>query len=149
VSDLKPFPIVNDWAKGCYVARVTGTHPKYVFEREFVNGTPIKSRGTLEYLPGRDLPADSLPAWYVVRDRYQTDQLLDVGELGYRIVGEHLTAVEVREVFTHGLPGESGCWDGARCECGALAFPGEDCVECDEMERIKTANAGAPVEVPF
>jgi hypothetical protein len=150
-DDLKQFPLVNDWAKGCYVARVTGSHPKYVYDREFYNGTPVKSRGTLEYLPGRDLPGpDELPAWFVVRDRYKTDELIEVTELGYRVVGTGLTSVEVLDVHTAGAPGAPGAWTGSRCDvCDSLAFPGVDCTECSERAGIAAANAAAPAEVPW
>ena len=151
MSDLNQYPLVNDWAKGCFVARVTGSHPKYVYDREFYNGTPVKSRGTLEYLPGRDLPGpDELPAWFVVRDRYKTDELLEVSELGYRVIASGLTSVEVLEVHTAGAPGQPGAWTGERCEdCDSLEYPGVPCAECSSRSEIAAANAAAPDEAPW
>lgn len=148
----KAFPIVNDWARGCYLARVTGPHPKYRFDREFENGKPIKSRRTVEYLPGRDLAADNLPAWYVMRDRGGRDSLLAVTAVGWRVVASGLAASDVLDVFNMGAPGGPGAWSGdmcGRCDAPLIEPDGETGAICAECAGIESDRASAPDEVPF
>lgn len=151
MSELNEYPIINDWRKGCYLARVTGPHSKYVYDREFVSGTGIKSRGTLEYKLGRDLEA-AAPAWYVMRDAAGTTDLLAVSDLGWRVVASAVGAADVIDAFGMGAPGSEGAWDGARCKRCERPAAGRDfeSVVCDKCEGSESHNAAtADLEAPF
>ena len=160
---VRAFPFTNDWRRGCWVGRVTGPHPKFGFDREFLRGTPVKSRGTVEY-SFADL--GGAPAWIVSKDRVERRTIVAVDESGWVDYGPLLT-FQVLEVFEAGAPGSEGSWAGRTCDaiyvdsetgddatCGALVFPAADpCGDCvrRELAEVETASAksAAPDEAPF
>ena len=159
---MNDYPIDNIWKRGHYVARVLGPDPKFPVAWDFLDGTPVKSRGVVEYSP-EDL--GELPAWIVRTpeqlcpscDRPRRDvgiQLIAAYSSGWEPYG-FLGHDEILTVWESGLPGSDGSWQGEKCEgCGvAPIFPdGADkcpkCVKSAEGKVLADAMSGADVE-PF
>lgn len=146
---LRPYPFVNPWRRGCWVARPTGDdHPKFVYEREFVTGTPHRSSGMVRY----SLEDLGGPGWVVACDGHARE-LVRVSEIGWEVVARDLRAADILAVV------RAGEWDGTLCgDCGAVpitdADVGPTCWECSQ-ERRRAANEANtppitnPEEVPF
>lgn len=128
---MSPYPIVNRWAKRHYVARVTGRHDTYVFDREFLQGRPIKSRGVVAY-ESHDVGVT--PAWLIVAD--DTGRRAVVAAYGacWETLGA-LDSAGILAVHEAGPPGTPDAWQGERCaDChDAPTFPNGParCGECD------------------
>ena len=159
---MNAYPIDNVWRKGHYVARVLGPDPKFPVAWEFLNGKPVKTRGTVEYSPD-DL--GELPAWIV-----RTPEQLCPGcdrprrDVGIEIIGAQphgwetygfLTPAEILTVWEAGPPAARGAWTGVRCQdCGVTpVFPAgpAECTDCEKSAAGKAlagAMSGADTE-PF
>lgn len=144
---LRPFPLVNDWRRGCWVARPTGKpDTAYVYAREFVTGAPHKATGMVRY----SLEDLGGPGWVVACDAYRVRSLIRVTEIGWEVIGE-LAARHILDVV------QAGEWNGDRCLACGIAPIWDDhatCAECErEQERTTKAAAHldtiAPEEVPF
>lgn len=144
--NLRPFPFVNDWRRGCWVARPTGKgDAAFVFGREFCTGTPHKASGMVRYTLA-DLGG---PGWIVAKDAYRVRHLVRVTEIGWELMGE-LPARDILAVV------QAGEWDGTRCtDCGVSAIVDPDagpvCAPC-QIDANRAATRGAdidPEEVPF
>lgn len=133
----RPFPFVNDWRRGCWVARPTGKPDQaFVYDREFVTGTPHKASGMVRYT------LDDLggPGWIVAKDAYRVRHLVRVTEVGWELMGE-LPARHILAVV------QNGEWDGTRCaECHqAPVFAAEPCPEC-QRDRTRADKAAAHLD---
>lgn len=114
MSEAKPYPIDNLWKRGgFYVARLTGPDPKYGIGREFLQGKPIKSSGTLEYSPGH---IGDLPAWIVRsggtcsgcgRPDPKAVELIAARAMDWIVVGGGFTTADLIAVWESGLPGDN------------------------------------------
>ena len=144
-TTARPYPLENLWRKGAWVARVTGPHPKYVFDRTFCRGVPNRRRGTLEYQPGH-LEG---PGWVVTNDGYGR-HLIEARDLDYIDHGEDVTSVEILLIHQAGPPGARGAWNGQRCPEDARPLIGGVCAQCAESEPARAhAATTADLEEPF
>ena len=159
---MRGYPLDNIWKRGHFVARVTGPDPKFPVGWKFLDGTPVKSRGVVEYSPG-DL--GGLPAWIV-----RTPELLCPGcdrprkDVGFQLVAAYqsgweplgfLSPAEILTVWEAGAPGSDGSWAGDMCPgCGESPTFGDggvscaDCAKGAEGRVLAGAMSGADVE-PF
>lgn len=150
-----PYPLENVWKKGHYVARVTGPHPKYRYDRDFLSGTPIKTRGTVEYRPD---DIGDLPAWIVRtpeircgecgRPKQTETQLIAATAPGWHVIGNY-TPAEIARIWAMGPPGTPGAFtvDDVCAGCGKAGYPAE--TRCDDCEMIAAEKMTAPKEDPF
>lgn len=146
---MNTYPITNDYRRGCYVAVITGQpHPKFKFGRDFVTGTPIKSRRILTYTA----EMVDAPSWLIVQDT-RARRIVAATGIGWTDHGP-IEPDDVLEVVAGGLPDDPGAWVGDRC--GACASPNVDgrCLaNCEkkaaEMDRIEAAQATQPDTEPF
>jgi len=144
------YPITNDYQRGCYVAVITGDpHPKFKFGREFVKGTPIKSRRILTYTA----EMVDAPSWLIVQD-VRARRLVAATSLGWTDHGP-IEPDDVLDVVSKGQPDSEGAWTGERCEiCTRPAYNGR-CMTIDHEKDIAAAEAAAdhlatqPDEEPF
>lgn len=120
---MNPYPIDNTWSKGHYVAKVQGPHKRYVVQREFLTGKPIKTRGTVEYVPD---DIGELPAWIIRapqgpecsgcgRPKEAPKELIAAHPHGWEIVARDLTSGEILDVYEMGPPGDPDAWTGHQC----------------------------------
>lgn len=123
---MREFPLVNDWRRGCWVARPTGEPDStYVYAREFCTGTPHKASGMVRY----SLEDLGGPGWVVVKDAYRVRQLVRVTELGWELMGD-LPAWDILAVV------QAGEWDGRRCSsCGVSAVVDGGSDPCSRCQR--------------
>lgn len=108
---MNPYPIENLWEKGHYTARLTGPDPKYGAGREFLRGTPNKTRGVI--LTG---PTDigELPAWIIRaggkkchgcgRPDPESTELIAAMEHAWQVVAESPTTDLMVAVWDTGPP---------------------------------------------
>lgn len=147
--NLRPFPFVNPWRRGCWVARPTGDeHPRYGYAREFCTGVTHKASGMVRY----SLEDLGGPGWVVACDGH-TRELVRVTAVGWEVVARDLRAADILAVVRNGWDGATWCGD-----CGAVpittADVGSTCWECSR-ERRRAANEANtppitdPAEVPF
>jgi hypothetical protein len=139
---MTAYPIQNDWRRGCYLARLTGPDPKYIIAREFITGTPVKSRGLLEYEPGRDLPEDP-SGWYAMRGEAGTTVLVEAGPLEWHNHGPK----DSREMLEIVGAGEWTCADDT-CNNPADGGLCDGCGKAEAARADTDAMTGADV-VPF
>lgn len=94
---MNPYPIDNEWAKGHYLARLTGLDDRYGVARDFLRGTPHKGRGVVLYKP-EDI--GNLPAWIIRaggecpgcgRPDPKRVELIAADPIGWTVVGEGLS----------------------------------------------------------
>ena len=150
MTPTQSFPLVNDWRRGCWVARPTGKADRaYVYDREFCRGTPHKASGMVRYTLA-DLGG---PGWVVAKTAYGVRRVVEVTDLGWVDHGE-LPAFSILEVV------QAGDWDGARCDGGspdcrqpAVFEPEGVCDTCEresgDRVRVAAERAGKAAEVPF
>lgn len=160
---MNPYPIDNTWSKGHYVAKVAGPHPRYVVEREFLKGKPVKTRGTVEYLPD---DIGTLPAWIIRapqgpdcdgcgRPTEAPKELIAAYPHGWEVVARGLTSGEILDVYEMGTPGTPTAWTGHQCAGDTCTRPLPDnqthCNQCEtanEGRQMADALAGSK-EDPF
>ncbi len=159
---MNAYPLDNVYRRGHYVARVTGPSEKFPVAWDFLDGTPVKSRGVVEYSPG-DL--GELPAWIVRTpeqlcpscDRPRKDvgvQVIAAYGSGWEPLG-FLDGDAILAVFEAGPPGSDGAWAGDMCPgCGVVPVFGaepSDCPDCAKSAAgrvLAGVMTGADVE-PF
>ena len=137
---MSPYPIINAWRKRHYVARVTGRHDKFVFDREFLQGRPIKSRGVVAY-ELRDI--GTVPAWIIRADDTGAREVIAAHELGWESMGA-LDSHGILSVFEAGPPGHPDAWTGERClECHESPVFGDGPTRCGECDAGAHGRAAA------
>lgn len=155
---LRPYPIDQTWKRGgYYVARLTGPDPKYGVGREFLKGSPVKRRGTVEYglkaigeVPGWILrrPVEPCPTCSQTRPVRDTgEDLIAAYASGWVDLGRVFGTVDLLAVHAAGPPGTPGAWAGDRCrECAVTPVfaHGGRCAGCDEVETNRASLAVLP-----
>lgn len=110
-ATIRPYPLENTWAKGHYLARLTGPHDRYVVDRDFLTGTPNKGRGIVAYVPD---DIGTVPAWLIRSGatcggcgRPNPDQIELIAAYGHawQIVGEGYTSRDLLNIWESGPPG--------------------------------------------
>ena len=140
-----PYPFVNAWRKGSWVARPTGKSDRdYVYGRDFCQGKPDKATGTLRYTLA-DLGGTG---WVVARDPIRgTRNLIELRELEW-VEHPEVPASDILEVVHAGQPVTPGAWTGEVCADHQRALIGEtpcpDCEADQEREARRELVGAAP-----
>lgn len=136
-----PYPYVNDWRRGCWVARPNGKADRdYVYDRVFLRGTPVKADGVVRY----SLGALGGRGWVVAKGS-RGRELVFCDELEWFSFGE-VRAADILEIVRG-----ARSWDGSKCPTcgvGALFESAGLCRPCledlEDLERSAATRAGQP-----
>lgn len=99
------------WRRGHYVAKVVGPSQRYGLEREFSQGTPVKSRSVVKHT--LDV------GWYETQEWVRGE-----GKVRAYWACDGLTMVrlpasaDIAVALTGPDPGQPGAWSSDRCRCG-------------------------------
>ena len=119
---MSKYPIFeHHWRRGHYVAEITGRDKRYGLAREFLQGTPVKSRRVVKH-EFREPCVIEVASWS--RDLHEATGNGKVREY-YAVTAVNLEkipdGVDIGRIASLPKPGEPGSYGDGRCRCGAPA----------------------------